>query len=198
VVSRCFAAVLCFSAISLAVAQETQPKIIAVNIDSSDPHIQQILPNLRDEAVKAVEESAKNVRATLILGSAAAPEEEAREHSADFLLTIDLSVRPTVELPPSGAPQNGPATTADVPPFPGAVPSGITHSRCPDLLGSLTFSYTVIALSGKKIKLHESHTLQESEYPMGPQLECLDKLSRRAVESYASTAVKKLKSKKAL
>ena len=177
--------------------QNDTSRIIAVNVASSDPRIQQMLPGLRDQAAKVVEESAKNVRAVVVLGVTATPEEEARQNSADYLLTIELNVRPSVRIPVAGGPENGPSTTADVPRI-GGVPSGITHSRCPDLLGEFTFSYSVISVNGKHIKLHDSHTLRESEYPLGPQFECLEKLSTRAVGIDASAAVHKLKSKKAL
>lgn len=156
-----------------------------------------MLPRLRDDAAKVVEDSAKHVRAVLVLGSASTPEEEARQNAADYLLTIELFVSPSVHIPLAGGPENGPRTTADVPSI-GGVPSGITHSRCADLLGAFTFSYTVTPVNGRNIKLHDSHTMRESEYPLGPELECLDKLSTRAVRSEASAAVHKLKSKKAL
>src|SRR5215471_8473261 len=90
-------------------------RVIAVNVASSDPRIQQMLPRLRDQAAKVVAESAKNVRAVVVLGVTATPEEEARQNSADYLLTIELSVRPSVRIPVGGGPENGPSTTADVP-----------------------------------------------------------------------------------
>lgn len=191
---RCLAISIVLACVSTALAQHSS-RIVAVNVDSSDPRIQQMLPKLRDRAAKVVEHSAKTVRAIIVTGSTATPEEEARRNSADYLLTIELSVRPSVQIPPAG-PGNVPTTTADVPI--GRVPLGITHSRCADLLGAFTFSYTVTSLTGKNIKLSDSHTMQEFEYPLGPELECLDKLSTRAVQTEASTAVHKLKSKKAL
>jgi len=185
------------SPLSTAFAQTTDNRqVIAVNVDSSEPRIQQMLPRLRDQAVKVVEDSAKNVQAIPIIGSAATPEEEARRISADYLLTINLTIAHSVESPSWAAPGTGPTTTADVPT--GRVPYGIAHSRCADLLGDFTYSYTLLSLTGKLIKLHDSHTLRESEYPLGPDLECLDKLSTRAVRNDASSAIHKLKSKKGL
>lgn len=180
-----------------AVGQEERTgRIIAVNVDSSDPRIQQMLPKLRDRAIKAVEESAKNVRAVVTLGSAATPEAEARENSADYLLTIELSLAHSVRVPGGSIPGNAPSRTVDV--RPGQVPTGIAHSRCVDLLGEFTYSYSMISLTGRKINFHDSHTMRDFEYPLGPEWECLDKLATRAVESDASTAVHKLRSKKAL
>lgn len=191
-------ATLLVATVSLpAVGQENgRGRLIAVNVDSSDPRIQQMLPKLRDRAIKAVEESAKNVRAIVMLGSAATPEAEAREHSADYLLTMELSLAQSVRVPIGSIPGNAPSRTVDV--SPGQVPRGITHSPCVDLLGTLTFSYRVISLSGKKISFHDSHTMQDFEYPLGPEWECLEKLTTRAVDSDASAAVHKLKSKKAI
>jgi hypothetical protein len=192
-----FAALFILTASLLASGQEIpRGRIIAVNVDSPDPRIQQMLPKLRDRAIKVVEEKAKNVRTVVILGSAATPEAEARENSADYLLTIELSLAQSVRVPMGGVPGEAPSRTVDVPS--GRVPTGIAHSRCVDLLGIFTFSYKVLSLSGKNINFHDSHTMQEFEYPMGPDWECLEKLTTRAVESDASAAVHKLKSKKAL
>jgi len=93
-------------------------------------------------------------------------------------------------------PENAPSRTVDVPL--GQVPTGIAHSRCVDLLGTFTFSYRVLSLSGKKLSFHDSHTMRDSEYPLGPEWQCLEKLTTRGVEIDASAAVHKLKSKKAL
>jgi len=192
-----FANLSILAASLLASGQESsRGRIIAVNVDSSDPRIQQMLPKLRDRAVKVVEENARNVRAVVILGSAATPEAEARENSADYLLTIELSLAQSVRVPIGGIPGEGPSRTVDVPP--GRVATGIAHSRCVDLLGILTFSYEVLSLSGKNINFHDSHTMREFEYPLGPEWQCLEKLTTRAVENDASTAVHELKSKKAL
>jgi hypothetical protein len=147
----------------------TRVWIIAVNVDSSDPRIQQMLPKLRDRAVKVVEESAKNVRAVVMLGSAATPEAEARKNSADYLLTIELALTQRIPISIGSSPENAPSRTVDVPV--GQVPTGITHSRCVDLLGTFTFSYRVISLSGKNISFHDSHIMRDSEYPLGPEWE---------------------------
>jgi hypothetical protein len=196
-VMRCFANMLILTVSLLASGQEnSRGRIIAVNVDSSDPRIQQMLPKLRDRAVKVVEESARNVRAIVMLGSAATPVAEAHENSADYLLTIELSLAQSVRIPIGSTLENAPTRTVDVPL--GGVPTGIAHSRCVDLLGTLTFSYSVVSLSGKNIKIHDSHTMHDSEYPLGPEWECLQKLTTRAVESDAAAAVNKLKKKKAL
>ena len=197
-VRRLFATfALLFIAAGAAFPQQSDSKLIAVNVDATDPRIQQMLPKLHEEAAKVVEESARNVRASIVIGSSSVAAEQARQKSADYLLRIDLSLQSQVAVPSSGGPYNGPATTADV--RVGQIPYGITHSRCPDLLqGAFTFSYTVISLTGKNIELHDSHTMREIEYPLGPQLECLTRISTQAVRVGASAVVKKLKSKKGL
>ena len=196
-VVHCSANLLILMISLLSFGQEnTRGRIIAVNVDSSDPRIQQMLPKLRDRAVKVVEESARNVRAIVMLGSAATPQAEAHENSADYLLTIELSLAQSVRIPVGSSPENAPSRTVDVPL--GQVPTGIAHSRCVDLLGTFTFSYRVLSLSGKKLSFHDSHTMRDSEYPLGPEWQCLEKLTTRGVEIDASAAVHKLKSKKAL
>jgi len=189
----CYAALLIFS-LSGSAQESVRGHIIAINLESPDPRIQLMMPKLRDRAVDIVEKSARNIQAVLILGSAPTPEAEARESSADYLLTIKLSLAQSVRL--GRSPENEPSRTVDV--RVGEVPTGIAHSRCVDLLGTLTFAYNVISLSGKNIKFHDSHTMREAEYPLGPEWQCLETLTTRAVESDAAAAVHKLKAKKAL
>jgi hypothetical protein len=170
--------------------------LIAVNVDSTDERIQQMIAELCEEAAKAVEQSAKNVHAIVVIDFPSTAAEQARQKSADYLLTINLALLSQVAVPSKGGPGNGPPTTADVPVI-GGVPSGIAHSRCDDLLGKVfAFSYKVTSVASEKIKLHGSHTMQENEYPLGPQINCLAKFSTQAVRESASDAVKGLKSKK--
>jgi hypothetical protein len=170
--------------------------VIAVNVDSTDGRIQQMIPELSEEAVQAVQQSAKNVQASIVIGAPSTAAEQARQKSADYLLTINLSLLSQVAVPLKGGPGNGPATTADGRVI-GGVPSGIAHSRCEDLLDeAFAFSYKVSSVAGEKIKLQGSHTMRENEYPLGPQLNCLAKFSTQAVRECASDAVKGLKSKK--
>jgi len=187
---RRFAACVLGFIVAAAFAQESERKqVVAVSVDSRDPRIQ-IMQGLREEAAKVVEQSAKNVRSVIVIGSSSAVE-------ADYLLTIKLSLQPQVSIPSKDAPENRPTTTADVPI--GGVPLGIAHARCPDLLQeSFTFSYTVISLRGKNVNLHYSHTISEAEFPLGPELACLPEMASQAVRVCASAAVKKLKSKKAI
>src|ERR1700733_5604806 len=154
--------------------------VIAVNVDSTDSRIQQMMPELGEEAAKAVEQSAKNVHASIVIGAPSTAAEQARQKSADYLLTINLSLLSQVALPSKGGPGNGPTTTADVPVI-GGVPSGIAHSRCEDLVNeAFAFSYKVSAVTGQTIKLQGSHTVRENEYPLEPQLICLAKFSTKA------------------
>ncbi len=194
---RWFTAFALFFIAAAALAQEGEKKyVVAVNVDSTDWRIQQMMPELREEAAKAVEQSAKNVHASIVIGSPSTAAEQARQESADYLLTIKLSLLSQVAVPSKGGLGNGPATTADVRVI-GGVPSGIAHSRCEDLLNeAFAFSYEVTTAAGENTKLHGSHTMRENEYPLGPQLNCLAKFSTQAVCECASDAVKGLKSKK--
>jgi hypothetical protein len=177
-------------------AQESDRKcVIAVNVVSTDWRIQDMIPELREEAAKAVEQSAKDVCATIVSGYPSTPVEQARQKSADYLLTINLAL--LSHFPPSqGELGHGPPiATADVPK--GKVPTGLAHSRCEDLLDqAFEFSYEVTSLKGEKIKVEGSHTIGENEYPLKPELNCLGDFSTKAVRRCASEAVKKLKSKK--
>jgi len=192
---RWFATLVLLPIASVTLAQENDRKCaIAVNVGSTDSRIEQMIPELREEAAKAVEQSAKNVCATIVSGFPSNPVEQARQKSADYLLTIKLTLLSQMVLPPNGG-LNGPANTAAAPV--GRVPTGIAYARCDDLLGqAFAFSYKVTSLTGKKINLEGSHTMQGTEYPLGPQPYCLAKFSINAVRNCASEAVKKLKSKK--
>lgn len=182
---------------AVVLAQESdRPHVIAVSVESTDPRIQQMVPSLREKAAFAVEQSAKNVRASIVIGSPLDAAEQARQQSAEYLITIDLSLLSQVGSKTGLG--RGPVSTADVPSI-GGVPSGIAHSRCQDLVNeAFTFSYKVTSLTGEKIKVQGSHTMQESEYPLGPEFDCLGKFSTKAVRVSASDAVKGLKSKKKL
>ncbi len=190
-----FVALLLSIAVS-AFAQENDRKyVIAVSVDSTDSRIQRMMPELREEAAKAVEHAAGNVHANIVIDPSSSPIEQAREKSADYLLTINLALLSQVAAPSNGELGKGPLTTADVPV--GGYPTGLAHSHCWDLVNeAFAFSYKVTALSGKKIKLQSSHTMRENEYPIGPQENCLAQFSSQAVRNSASDAVKGLKSKK--
>jgi hypothetical protein len=195
-VTRWFATLALLPIAVTTVAQESDRKCaIAVNVISTDWRIQNMLPGLREEAAQAVEQSAKDVCATIVSGYPSTPVEQARQKSADYLLTISLAL--LSQAPPSqGELGHGPpTTTADVPT--GRVPTGLAHSRCEDLLDqAFAFSYKVTSLKGEKIKLEGSHIIGENEYPLNRELNCLSKFSTKAVRDCASEAVKKLKSKK--
>jgi len=180
-----------------ALAQESDPQhVIAVSVDSTDSRIQQMLPGLREQAASAIEQSARNVHASIVIGSPLDASEQARQKSADYLITIDLSL--LAQVGSTGGPGRAPASTANVPAM-GGVPTGIAHSRCPDLVNeAFAYSFKVTSMSGEKIKVRGSHTMQESEYPLGPEYNCLEKFSTQAVRVSASDAVKGLKSKKKL
>jgi hypothetical protein len=194
--TRWFAALVLLPIAVTTVAQESDRKCaIAVNVVSTDWRIQNMLPELREEAAKAVEQSAKDVCASVVSGYPSTPVEQARQKSADYLLTINLAL--LSQAPPSEGElgHSIPATTADVPKP--RIPTGLTHSRCEDLLDqAFAFSYKVTPLKGEKIKVEGSHTIGENEYPLNRELNCLGRFSTKAVSDCASEAVKKLKSKK--
>jgi len=182
-----------------AYAQDGQRKyVILVDVESTDWRVQPLLPELRGVAAEEAEHSAKNVIASIVMDSPSDVAEQARQRSADYLLTIKLMLVRQVSVPSKIGLGNGPPTTADVPVV-GGVPSGINHAGCDDLLNEVfMYSYTVTALAAEKINLQGSHTIGENEYPLGPETSCLPKFSTHAVHDCASAAVKKLKSKKRL
>lgn len=171
-----------------AVAQQSGSQyVIAVNVDSTDPRIQQILPALRKEAANVVERSAKNVRASIVTGPAATAAEQGREKSADYLLTIEVAPRPYVSVPVIGGTRNAPT-----------MPTELPNPARAEAQGNFILSYTVVSLTGKNIKLHDTRTIQEVEYPLGPQFDWLSKITTQAVRDGAAAAMKKLKSKKGI
>lgn len=172
-------------AVSTLAQQSGRKCVIAVSVDSTDGRIQERILDLREEAARAVEQSAKNVCATIVSGFHSTPVEQARQKSADYLLAINLALLAQVAVPPHGGLGTG-------------VPRGrVPTTRCEDLFGqAFAFSYKVTSLTGREIKLEGSHTMQENEYPLVPQSNCLAKFATNAVRECASEAVKKLKSKK--
>ena len=189
-------AVLIFSLLigAGAVAQQGGRKyVIAVAVDSTDARIRPMLPKLREEAASVVERSAENVRASIVTGIAATASEQARDQSADYLLTIEVAARPNISVPVIGGTRNAPTDTAG-----GAAPTGLPHPARAEALGNFVLSYTVVSLTGNNVKLHDTRTIQEMEYPLGPQFDWLTKIATQAVRDGAAAAIKKLKSKKGI
>jgi hypothetical protein len=187
-----------------AVAQQGGKKyVIAVAVDSTDARIRQILPKLREEAASVVERSAQNVRASIVTGTAATASEQARYQSADYLLTIEVAARPYISVPVIGGTRNPPSDTSHVPvagrgQTSNQIPTGVHHPARAEAQGNFVLSYTVVSLAGKNVKLHDTRTIQEVEYPLGPEFDWLSKIATQAVRDGAAAAIKKLKSKKGI
>lgn len=187
-----------------AVAQQGGRKyVIAVAVDSTDARIRQILPKLREEAAKVVERSAQNVRASIVTGTASTAAEQARDQSADYLLTIEVAARPYISVPVIGGTRNPPTDTSEVPvagrgQASSQVPTGLSHPARAEAQGNFVLSYSVVSLTGNNVKLHDTRTIQEVEYPLGPQFDWLTKIATQAVRDGAAAAIKKLKSKKGI
>lgn len=185
-----------------AVAQQGGGKyVIAVAVDSTDARIRPMLPRLREEAASVVERSAQNVRASIVTGKASTAAEQARGQSADYLITIEVAARPYVSVPVIGGTRNPPADTSEVP-IAGRgsnqIPTGVPHSSRAEAQGNFVLSYTVVSLTGKSVMLHDTRTIQEVEYPLGPEFDWLTKIATQAVRDGAAAAIKKLKSKKGI
>jgi len=190
---RWLALMLLAPVLSAAAQQNDRKYVVAVHVDSTNWQIQQMLPELRDEAVKVVEHSADDVRAASVLGSPVSPGEQARQKEADYLLTIELSLVSQAAVTSRG--RVGDPTS--VVPIPGGAPTGMSHSHCEDLLGqAFSYSYKVTDLSGKKLKIGSFHTMQEYEYPLDPISNCLPRFSLQAVRVSTADALRGLKSKK--
>jgi CO dehydrogenase/acetyl-CoA synthase delta subunit len=66
---------LLFIAAAALAQQSDGERVIAVNVDSTDSRIQQML---REKAAKVIEQSAKNVHASIVIGSPLDAAEQAR------------------------------------------------------------------------------------------------------------------------
>ena len=191
-----FVAMALLLSIEVAAQNEGSSKVIAVAVKSNDPRLQMMMPKLRNEASEVVEKSAKNARVITLSGSGASAVEQARQQSADYLLEIEITPRPSGSVPIMGRRGNDPTNTEQTPQY--GAPTGLPHPERAEAEGAIRLDWTVRSLTGKELKLHDSRTVQEQEYPLGPQLDWLAKIASRSVRDAAAAAVNKLKSKKGL
>ena len=172
------ALVLCaFSALAQEQPKAKAAPVIGVTIASSDGRVMNWAPELRTQAVAVVERVAKNAR-VVALGSKDA--NAARKGGADYLIIIEISPRPYVSVGFGRPGYEDPEIAG--------------HPRA-NAQGTIVLAWTVEALNGKELKLHDSRTVQASEYPLDPQADWLHVIASRSVQDAAAAAAKKLKSK---
>ncbi len=175
--------------------KDTRAKVytIAVTVQSQDPRVKGIAPDLNTQAANVVEKSAENVRAIIVTGTKAEAAEQARRRNADYLLTIEFS----------------PQSTASVEIGPGGM-----HPRDPEVYGStranaqgnMFIAWTVTPLNGNKVKLHDSRYVQPMEYPLPGTTptggvigwDWVANIASRSTRDAAAAAMSKLKLKKGL
>ena len=166
---------------------------IAVTVQSSDPRVKGITPQLNEEAAAVVERGSENVRAIIVTGTKGEAAEQARRRKADYLLTIEFSPQSTA--------------TIDVGP-------GATRPRDPEIYGSpranaqgsMFLAWTVQPFNDNKVKLHDSRYVHPAEYPLAGNTptggvigwDWVANIASRSVRDAAAAAMSKLKLKKGL
>lgn len=164
-------------------AQQPRNYTIAVAVDSTDGRVRQWAPELRSQAASVVEKSAPNVRALIVTGSERETREQARNHSADYLLRIELSPRPYASIAMGG---------------PGTQDPEVVGSPRANMQGAIFVAWTIEPMSDRKLKLHDSRFVQPPEYPLGPSFDWLQVIASRSIRDAAAAAIGKLKSKKGI
>ena len=182
---RFFAAIflLAISFAALGQEQQERPKaapIIGVALESSDGRIQNWSPELLNEAGAVVEKSAKNARVIVLGMRGKDVADAARKNAVDYLITIEISPRPYGEVSFGGIGTQDPEVTG--------------HPRA-NAQGTIFLAWTVQALNGKSIKLHDSRMVQAQEYPLEPNFDWLHTIASRSVRDAAAAATGKLKKK---
>ena len=167
-----------------ALAQE-QPRppaapVVGVAIESSDGRIRNWSPEFLREAAAVVEKSAKNARVVILGLGGKGTADTARKYGVDYLITIELSPRPYAQVGLGGQ---------------GTVDLEVTSHPRANAQGSIFLAWTVQALNGKPIKLHDSRTVQAAEYPLGPSYDWLRVIASRSIRDAAAEATSKLKKK---
>lgn len=174
---------LAFSFAASAQEQQERPKvapIIGVALESSDGRIQNWSPELLKEAGAVVEKSVKNARVIVLGMRGKDVADAARKNAVDYLITIEISPRPYGELSFGGVGTQDPEVTG--------------HPRA-NAQGTIFLAWTVQALNGKAIKLHDSRMVQAQEYPLEPNFDWLHTIASRSVRDAAMAASQKLKKK---
>ena len=161
---------------NLALAQTSGKKKIAVTFNSSDARLQQIRDEYANEA-KDVVAREKGVEVVVVQGQTEQAAENARKIGADFLISIDVSPRPTASVEWGKGTPN---------PFP-------TPERA-EAEGSIIAKYKVLRLDGK-FEASDSWTVRPETYPLGPRWDWLRTIVSREVQAVTAGAVGKLKKK---
>ena len=191
-----FATLAAFSPHSQPQTGSARPKVynIAVTVQSKDPRVKGISPQLNEEAAAEVERGAKNVRAMIVTGTKAEAAEQARRRGADYLLTIEFSPQSTatVELGPGMRQRQDPE---------------VYGSDRAKMQGNMFLAWTVDPMNGNKVRLHDSRYVQPMEYPLpgtsvntGQSIgwDWVASIASRSVRDAAIDAMHRLKLKKGL
>ena len=166
---------------------------IAVTVQSSDPRVKGITPQLNAQAAATVEKGSENVRAIIVTGTKRETEEQAQRRNADYLLTIEFS----------------PQSDASIDIGPGARQprdSEIYGAPRANAQGRMFLAWTVQPFNDNKVKLHDSRYVQPAEYPLAGNTptggvigwDWVANIASRSVRDAAIAAMSKLKLKKGL
>jgi hypothetical protein len=172
--------ILAGSAGAQAQTERKAAPIIGVAIESSDGRVKNWAPELRAQAARVVEQSAKNARVIILGVTGRDIADAAQKNGVDYLMTIEISPRPYGELSIGG---------------PGILDPEVSGHPRANAQGTIFLSWTVQALNGKPFKLHDSRMVQAQEYPLDPNFDWLHVIASRSVRDAAAAATGKLKKK---
>ncbi len=174
-------------------SRRTPAKTIAVTVLSKDPRVKGLTPDLNREAAAVVERAAPQANVIIVVGTKAEAAEQARQHNADYLLTIEFSPQSTASIdfgPGAGQPRD---------------PEVYGHDRA-NMQGQMFLAWTVDTINAsKKVRMHESRYVQPMEYPLpgttvntgGDTIgwDWVQSIASRSVRDAAAAATNKLKKK---
>ena len=101
----------------------------------------------------------------------------AAKKGVDYLMTIEISPRPYAQVS-----FGGPGTQD---------PEVVGHPRA-NAQGTIFLAWTVKALNGKAMKLHDSRLVQAQEYPLESNFDWLHAIASRSARDAAADATGKL------
>ncbi len=166
---------------------------VAVTVQSSDPRVKGITPQLNDEAAAVVEKGSENVRAIIVTGTKGEAAEQARRRKADYLLTIEFSPQSdaSIEIGPGSRQPRDPE---------------IYGAPRANAQGRMFLAWTVTPFNDNKVKLHDSRYVHPAEYPLAGNTptggvigwDWVANIASRSVRDAAAAAMSKLKLKKGL
>ena len=165
-------------------AEHKAAPVIGVAIETSDGRIRNWSPQLLNEATAVVEKVAKNAQVIRLAGDKDTVSDAATKQGVDYLMIIALSPRPNATISFGATPKVAEQQRGT-----------LGSNERAQAQGSIFLSWTVRALNGRPIKLHDSRLVQAQEYPLEPNFDWLHVIASRSIRDAAAEATNRLKKK---